>query len=281
MIEPVIAKTDAANVFTATQQIKSTDAGATAGPTLELYRDSASPAVADDIGQIAFQGEDSAGNLENYARVKAVITDPTSTSEDAKLVVQTVSGGTLGERVSMGAGVWTDGATGGDPGSGKVNATGYQQNGMALSPVVQVVNSTTGAVATGTTVMPYDDTIPQSNEGDQYLSLAITPKSATNLLLIEVAIVLTSGGSNPLTVALFQDATANALAAVVQTMAAGNFPEVCVLRHYMVAGTTSATTFKVRGGAAGAGTTTLNGTASARRMGGVMASSITITEIAA
>ena len=95
MIEPVLAKTDAANVFTATQQIKSTDAGATAGPTLELYRDSASPAAGDDIGQIPFQGRDSAGNLENYARIKAVITDPTSTSEDAKLVLQTIIAGTL------------------------------------------------------------------------------------------------------------------------------------------------------------------------------------------
>jgi hypothetical protein len=41
--------------------------------------------------------------------------------------------------------------------------------------LLQVVNTTTGAVATGTTVMPFDDTIPQSGEGDQYMSLAITP----------------------------------------------------------------------------------------------------------
>ena len=50
--------------------------------------------------------------------------------------------------------------------------------------------------------------------------------------------------------------------------------------HYMTAGTTSATTFKVRAGADGAGTTTTNGGAGMGRFfGGVMASSITITEI--
>ena len=40
-------------------------------------------------------------------------------------------------------------------------------------------------------------------------------------------------------------------------------------------------TFKVRAGANAAGTTTFNGTGGARRMGGVAASSITITEIKA
>lgn len=134
MIDMALPETDEANVFIATQQIKSTDAGATAGPTLELYRDSASPAAADDIGQIAFQGEDSAGNLENYARLKAVIVDPTSTSEDAKLVMQTVVAGTLAARFNVGGGLWSEGVTGGDPGAGKINVTELQLAGVAQTP---------------------------------------------------------------------------------------------------------------------------------------------------
>jgi hypothetical protein len=51
--------------------------------------------------------------------------------------------------------------------------------------------------------------------------------------------------------------------------------------HYMAAGTTSATTFKVRIGAVTSGTITFNGIGSARKLGGVLASSITITEIKA
>jgi hypothetical protein len=49
----------------------------------------------------------------------------------------------------------------------------------------------------------------------------------------------------------------------------------------MAAGTTSATTFRVRAGMGGAGTLTVNGQGGVRRFGGVAASSITIREIKA
>jgi microcystin-dependent protein len=65
--------------------LTSTDAGASAGPVLELYRNSASPAASDILGQVLFNGEDSAGNTQEYASIEAVITDPTSTSEDSTL----------------------------------------------------------------------------------------------------------------------------------------------------------------------------------------------------
>lgn len=150
MIDMALPETDEANTFTATQTIKSTDAGATAGPTLELYRDSASPAAADDIGQIAFQGEDSAGNLENYAKIKAIITDPTSTSEDGKLALQTVVAGTLAARVNVGAGLFAEGVTGGDPGAGKANFTEVQQAGIAVQSVWTYAAQT--ATTSGATV---------------------------------------------------------------------------------------------------------------------------------
>ncbi len=53
-----------------------------------------------------------------------------------------------------------------------------------LPTVVQVVNTQDGAVATGTTVLPWDDTIPQNTEGDQYMSLSITPTNASNKLIL-------------------------------------------------------------------------------------------------
>ncbi len=52
--------------------------------------------------------------------------------------------------------------------------------------VQQVVVTQTGAVASGTTVIPYDDTIPQNTEGDEYITRSITPKSATSKLVIDV-----------------------------------------------------------------------------------------------
>jgi hypothetical protein len=154
---------------------------------------------------------------------------------------------------------------------------------QADTRTLQVVSTQTGALATGTTLFPYDDTIPQNTEGDQYMSLSITPKSATSRLVIEVTGVFASSAGaagNPLMVALFQDSTAGALAAVVHRMVTANCEATISFNHTMTSGTTSATTFRVRAGSNNAGTTFFNGnTGPARLMGGVMASSIVITEI--
>ncbi len=147
--------------------------------------------------------------------------------------------------------------------------------------VVQVVTTQTGAVATGATVIPIDDTIPQNTEGDQFMSLSITPTNAEHRLRIDVVLFACSNASNWITTALFQDSTAGALAAFAnyQTIAGG--AANAVFSHTMRAGTTSSTTFKVRAGRdAAAGTTvTFNGSGGGRLLGGALASSITITEI--
>lgn len=149
-----------------------------------------------------------------------------------------------------------------------------------LNRIVQVVNTQTGAVATGTIVIPADDTIPQITEGDEYMTLAITPKNTSNFLKIEVVLASAHTGGGAWTVALFQDSTANALAAMYNFYEGNNLQGQIKFTHYMTAGTTSATTFRVRAGDVGAGTTTFNGISGGRIFGGVMASSITITEIA-
>ncbi len=147
--------------------------------------------------------------------------------------------------------------------------------------VVQVVNVMDSAVATGTTVLPYDDTIPQNTEGDEYMTLAITPTNSSNKLKIDVVAELAHTTTTSLMIAaLFQDSTANALAAMnTAKNGTGDNAGNVSFTHYMTAGTTSPTTFKVRCGNSNSGTTTFNGTSGARRFGGVMASSITITEI--
>lgn len=146
--------------------------------------------------------------------------------------------------------------------------------------VQQIVSTVTGAVATGTTVIPFDDTIPQNTEGDQYMSLSITPKSATSQLKIDVIWCGShNSGVTTLTVALFQDSTANALAATFNTIGGTNYLTVLPLSYVMTSGTTSATTFKVRAGGSAAGTTTFNGQNTARAYGGKLASCIVITEI--
>lgn len=148
--------------------------------------------------------------------------------------------------------------------------------------VVQVVNFQTGAVATGTTILPIDDTIPQNTEGTEFMTLTITPTNASNKLRIDVTMVISHSVTNQwLAAALFQDSTANALAACPMFQTLGAASMTIHFTYFMTAGTTSATTFRVRGGSQSAGTATFNGASGVRSYGGVCTSSITITEIKA
>ena len=154
---------------------------------------------------------------------------------------------------------------------------------LATGAVVQVKNVMNFDKVNGSTLMPEDDTIPQNDEGVEFLTLAITPTSATNKLKIEVHGFWNVAVQNWATMALFQDSTANALNAVMIIEIGSVNATVLTgtsLVHFMDAGTTSATTFKVRVGSKTTGNVTMNGVNDARKFGGVMGSGITITEIA-
>ena len=147
--------------------------------------------------------------------------------------------------------------------------------------VLQVVNETDTGITSTTTIMPYDDTIPQSGEGIEVMSVAITPADSSNKLIIMVTTNLShnqAAGEN--TTALFQDSTAGALAAVTNQKSGDGQVANCTFLHFMAAGTTSSTTFKVRVGNNDSGkTTNFNGFSSQARFGGVYSSSITVWEI--
>ena len=149
--------------------------------------------------------------------------------------------------------------------------------------VQQFVIGSDATVASNNTTIPYDDTIPQSGEGSQYLSVSITPKSATSKLLIEVEFNCTiSDVSQFAVVSLFQDATANALKAVGAGFVSSGGSvsmETVSFSYEMTSGTTSATTFKVRAGTGSGAQLTMNGGGGARFFGGVCESHISITEI--
>ncbi len=168
-----------------------------------------------------------------------------------------------------------------DTGNTYLYSTGWHQiaNTGGVGKIVQVVNTEPTTSATGTTVMPYDNTIPQKTEGDEYMTLAITPSSSTNKLRIDVILYGGVGAATQFpSAALFQDTANDALAAggVFQNTSTGT---MCIaFTHYMTAGTTSSTTFKVRAGGQ-SGTFTFNGSGGTRTFGGVTQSSITITEI--
>jgi hypothetical protein len=159
-------------------------------------------------------------------------------------------------------------------------AIGGSVHSIPAGMVVQAVNYQTGAVATGTTIVPLDDTIPQNNEGTEFMTVSITPKSASNALLISVVLFLSPSIASWCVSALFKNSDANALAAFTDYTETNTGPTSAQFIHKMTAGTTSAITFKVRAGMHTAGTLTFNGSGGNRKLGGVMASSITVTEVA-
>ncbi len=165
----------------------------------------------------------------------------------------------------------------------KTLGTGANPTWAAVSAgggkVLQVVNSTDGTLASTTTTIPYDNTIPQNTEGGQFLSLAITPQNASSKLVIFVTVALEIAIDGVRTVALFQDSTANALAAIANKEYNADVTQMNLI-HYMSAPGTSTYTFKVRAGGSAAGTLYFNGQAGTQNFtSGTCASSITIFEI--
>ena len=73
--------------------ITSTDAGSSAGPIIDLVRDSSSPADADYLGQIKFKGDDDGGSQHIYAKISGKIQDASAGSVDGLIEFTVVSGG--------------------------------------------------------------------------------------------------------------------------------------------------------------------------------------------
>ena len=106
--------------------------------------------------------------------------------------------------------------------------------------------------------IPFDDTVPQNTEGTEIITLAITPTSTSNKLVIEFFMPFWDADSIRVgTSALFQDSTADALAVGACINSADAYAQQLGMFHIMDAGTTSSTTFKIRVGP-NAGTMFLN-----------------------
>lgn len=90
-----IIKVTSGGAITATDSLTltSTDAGPTPEPSINLLRDSATPAANDLIGELDFQGKNSAGTTQSYVEVRGKILDPAAGSEDSTLEVVVKTGG--------------------------------------------------------------------------------------------------------------------------------------------------------------------------------------------
>ena len=147
--------------------------------------------------------------------------------------------------------------------------------------VIQTIKSIVQSTSTGTALIPYDNTIPQNTEGTQFFAITITPGTIGNRIRILCLAYGAYSVASPLTMALFQDATASALAAVgEQTTVVNQAKELTLIYEYTIA-STLATTFYIRIGGSNAGTYTLNGNAGLATYGGTATSILSVQEIKA
>src|SRR5688572_4808085 len=145
--------------------------------------------------------------------------------------------------------------------------------------IAQTVRDTDATYVTASTSLPVDNSIPQITEGDEVLSVAITPVNASSTL--EITAVVNIGASTTMNVgiALFVDATAGALHATSQRVEGAVSMSSVPLRHTVSAASTTARTYRIRIGPDAGGSAHLNGDGGGRQFGGVAVSSLTVKEI--
>ncbi len=153
-------------------------------------------------------------------------------------------------------------------------------DGQRKGEVIQEIITEDGIVATGSNPMFLDNSIPAITEGDEFMTVTITPTNANNLLIIDGMFLGASSGSQAfLIAALFQDAVSPAKKSFVGPKDAGADGSVQIpVFHRQVAGGVAAITIRLRAGNI-AGTTTFNGRAAGQLMGGSMGSFLRVREV--
>ena len=81
--------------------LKSTEAGATAAPTLTLQRDSGSPADNDFAGEILFKADSDGGVVRNVGKITTRVIDVSNTEEDSDFVISNMVAGAETAQITM------------------------------------------------------------------------------------------------------------------------------------------------------------------------------------
>lgn len=166
------------------------------------------------------------------------------------------------------------------PKTSGVSALTLEQLAALLSPIVgqEKVAFITDKVAAAT-VIPADDTIPQNTEGDEVLTVDITPNSPDSLLIIEAQSWGAPDTNTVFTMALFKDNETDARAAAATSVQTSDTLEACTVKAFVTPGSLSPITFRLRMGQAVAGTLAVNGGAASRLFGGVGITTLTVKEV--
>ena len=170
--------------------------------------------------------------------------------------------------------------------SGATTGQVAQWNGTAWAPATagsSVMkprwNSSTSSGSTTVTI-PLDNTIPQSSEGVELITLAaVTPSSASNTIAVELSVILSNqaGSAQTPIIALFLDSNTNATAATYHSINVGyaNLVRTC----FLIPSWSGSKDIKIRIGAQ-SGTLHWNKSTTADLMGGVSSTVLVATELA-
>lgn len=176
--------------------------------------------------------------------------------------------------------------TAGDIASGQPVTVEYDGTDMILTTptapkqiIQRVVSFLTAYSSPPSSALPFDDTLPLIGEGAEVTTVSITPKSATNRLLIRGCVWGAPQNATSFSAALFEDSFPNCLAANGHNAGIADFLSQVHVEHEMAAGITSAMTFRLRAGAP-SGSYYFNGISSGRRLAGAGNSYLIVEEYA-
>lgn len=169
------------------------------------------------------------------------------------------------------AGVWSSG-----PSATRLSIQGSQGPGASFP----AFSGFDAGSWTTTSLIPFDDTIPQIGEGFDIGVIAVTAFRACNIFDINILVNLSHSVASEIVGALFVDGGADAIATdYAYVSSAGKLTQI-VLRFRVLAGTLSQRNYSVRVGASQAGTTTFNGAGGSRKLGGTLATIFNVLELA-
>lgn len=282
----VMAQTNLGNTFTlgqtiATEAAESLTITRSTSPTIVL-RATNTGAAAQELGQLQFDGEDSAGAAQVYGFVDCLVVDATPAAEDGNVRLVVTVAGTPTAVLQVSDGVLIGSSTGSFPGANKINANAYKVAGIELANgrLQRTYDDIVGPQALATGEIPIDDTTPAIGEGDELFSQAITPKIATSRIRIEGDLnwCHESGAGQEVAFALFKDSTC---VRVWRGEMISNGVMNTSLKYEEVSGSTSARTYSLRWGSASGAGHTLNNGADGFDMGDKIGSSFSIEEFLA
>lgn len=121
--------------------------GATNGPVFDTFRDSASPAINDQIGGVRLRGRDNAASEQNYVSLAAIILDPIAASRAGRFSISVADGGNT-HPVAFFENRSMNYATLNQQGNGTVNWLAYYVNNNVVIDTDRVFRNRIFTVAT-------------------------------------------------------------------------------------------------------------------------------------